>query len=357
MPNFETDQNFELRKADHVRLALDSDNQASNLSGLARVRLLHEAMPEINWTDISIESTLFGERIASPIFVSSMTAGHSEGEKLNFRIAEAAEKRGWVMGVGSQRKQLFDPEAVEEWARFRQRFPEVRILGNIGLSQLIEMSDGDVKDLVESVRASAIVVHTNPLQEALQPEGTPRFRGGFKRLENLTKSTQIPVILKEVGCGFSKRTLLKLKGINLRAVDVSGLGGTHWGRIEGRRAPNGILSGAAESFKDWGVSTVESLRSAVEIKPDYEIWASGGVRSGLDAAKLFALGAKFVGVAQPIMAAASQSVKAVEELMARYEYELKLAMFCTGSRAVQELRNHLEVRDGASGAVLPGGGG
>ena len=124
MPNLESDKKFESRKADHVRLSMDPASQTLNLSGLSKIRLIHEALPEMNWTDVSIEANLFGEKISSPIFVSSMTAGHSEGEKLNFRIAEAAEKRGWVMGIGSQRKQLFDNEAVQEWARFRQRFPE-----------------------------------------------------------------------------------------------------------------------------------------------------------------------------------------------------------------------------------------
>jgi isopentenyl-diphosphate Delta-isomerase len=347
MPNQESDKKFESRKADHVRLSMDPGNQTTNLSGLSRVRLIHEALPDINWTDLTIESSLFGEKTLSPIFVSSMTAGHAEGEKLNFRIAEAAEKRGWVMGIGSQRKQLFDAEAVKEWARFRGRFPELKIMGNIGLSQLIEMSNDDVLDLVDSVKASAMIIHTNPLQEALQPEGTPRFRGGFKRLEDLAKNTQVPIVLKEVGCGFSKRTLLKLKGIGLKAVDVSGLGGTHWGRIEGKRATNEVLAQTAESFKDWGISTIDSLRSAIDIKPDYEVWASGGVRSGLDAAKLFALGAKMVGIAQPVMLAASESTKAVEELLARIEYELKLSLFCTGSRSVLELRNHIEVREAA----------
>lgn len=343
MPQQESDKKFESRKADHVRLSMDAGNQTTNLSGLSRIRLTHEALPEINWSDISIEASLFGEKINAPLFVSSMTAGHSEGEKLNFRIAEAAEKRGWVMGIGSQRKQLFDADAVQEWARFRARFPELKIMGNIGITQLIEMSNEDVLDLVDSVKASAMIVHTNPLQEALQPEGTPRFRGGFKRLEELAKNTSVPIVLKEVGCGFSKRTLLKLKGIGLRAVDVSGLGGTHWGRIEGKRATNEVLAQTSESFKDWGIPTVDSLRSAIDVKPDYEVWASGGVRSGLDAAKLFGLGAKMVGVAQPVMMAAVESTKAVEELLTRLEYELRMALFCTGSRGVQELRNHIEV--------------
>ncbi len=345
MTNIESDKHFESRKADHVRLALDAQNQTEGLSGLTRVRLLHEALPEINWSDVSLETSLFGEKIPSPIFVSSMTAGHAQGAILNARIAEACEEHGWVMGIGSQRKQLFDQTAIQEWSTFRKRFQKLKVLGNLGLSQLIEISNEDVKDLADSIQASAMIIHTNPLQEAIQPEGTPQFKGGFKRLEDLARNLSIPVILKETGCGFSKRTLLKLKGIGLRVVDVSGLGGTHWGRIEGRRSSNNKLSAAAESFQDWGISTVESLRWAQEAKPDYEVWASGGVRSGLDAAKLFGLGAKMVGIAQPVMAAAMKDTQAVKDLFEKFEYELKLALFCTGSKGVQELRNHIEVKD------------
>ncbi len=342
----QVDKNFESRKADHIRFALDANSQGETLSGLARVRLIHEALPELNWSEVSLEASFFGEKISSPIFVSSMTAGHGQGELFNARIAEVAEEKGWVMGIGSQRKQLFDGKAIEEWQKFRLKFPKLKLMGNLGLSQLIEISNEDVKDLTDSIQASAMIIHTNPLQEAIQPEGTPQFRGGFKRLEDLARNLQVPVILKETGCGFSKRTLSKLKGIGLKAVDVSGLGGTHWGRIEGKRSQkNSAHAAGAEAFADWGISSIDSLRWAQEVKPDYEVWASGGVRSGLDAAKMFALGARLVGVAQPVMAAAQDSTLAVRRLFERFEYELKLALFCTGSRGVQELRNHIEVKD------------
>jgi len=347
MASVETDKNFESRKADHVRLALKSENQTQNLSGLSRVRLLHEALPDINFGDVTLETSFFGEKASSPMFVSSMTAGHSQSALLNSRIADAAEARGWVMGVGSQRKQLFDSQAIQEWQLFRQRFKKLKLLGNLGLTQLIEVTNDDVKDLVDSIEATGMIIHTNPLQEAIQPEGTPDFRGGFKRLEDLARNLQVPVILKETGCGFSKRTLLRLKGIGIRVVDVSGLGGTHWGRIEGKRAKSTGNFEISDTFKDWGISTVDSLRWAQEIKPDYEVWASGGVRSGLDAAKFFGLGAKMVGVAQPVMAAATKDSDTVHKLLEKLETELKLALFCTGSRSVQELRNHIEVKDEA----------
>lgn len=340
------DKNFEARKADHVRLALETKSQADGLSGLARVRLVHEALPEINWSEVSLDASFFGEKIPSPIFVSSMTAGHKQSELLNSRIAEAAEARGWVMGIGSQRKQIFDDSAAKEWTQFRQRFPKLKVMGNIGLSQLIEIPNEDVKYLADSIQASAMIVHTNPLQEVIQPEGTPQFRGGIKRLEDLSRNLQLPIVLKETGCGVSKRTLLKLKGLGLRAVDVSGLGGTHWGRIEGERSgADSIRANASEVFKDWGNSTVDSMKWAQEAKADYEVWASGGVRSGLDAAKLFALGAKMVGVAQPVMQAAVESSQAVHNLLEKLEFDLRIALFCTGSRSVQELRNHIEVKD------------
>ena len=150
-----------------------------------------------------------------------------------------------------------------------------------------------------------MIVHTNPLQECIQPEGTPHFKGGLQALENLCRDLAVPVILKETGCGFSRKTLEKLKGVGLAAVDVSGKGGTHWGRVEARRLPAGhVREAAGESFADWGHTTVDSLMAARGVEWPRELWASGGVRNGLDAAKLIALGADLVGLAKPVLEAA-----------------------------------------------------
>jgi isopentenyl-diphosphate delta-isomerase len=335
----ENPQQFENRKADHIRLALDSSTQTTGLSGLDRVRLEHEAFPEIDFDTVSLEHLLFSKSTSLPLFVSSMTAGHAGSVNLNLIMARVAEKRQWPMGVGSQRRQLTDQTADREWQEIRRSCPRVRFFGNIGLAQLVHTPTGDIRRLADSLQAEAMFVHTNPLQECFQPEGTPHFSGGYKAVGRLVEELGLPVIVKETGCGFSKATLQRLQSLGVAAVDVSGLGGTHWGRVEGGRSPVGEkLSRAALTFGDWGIPTVESLLDARELKPTYEVWASGGVRSGLDAAKLFAMGASMVGLAQPIIEAAVDGEEALDLRMELIEYELKTALFCTGSLNTRELR-------------------
>ena len=334
----ESPELFENRKADHIRLALEERMQATGGSGLDRIRLVHEAFPEIDFSQVSIETHLLGRATRVPFLVSSMTAGHAGSLNLNLILARVAEKRGWLMGVGSQRRQLTDPSADQEWAKIRAACPGARFLGNIGLSQLIRSKVAEIRRLADTLQAEAMIVHANPLQEALQPEGTPQFAGGFEALEHLVLELGIPVVVKETGCGFSDRTLARLKGLGVAAVDVSGYGGTHWGRIEGGRSADGeMLSLASETFREWGIGTVESLRAALELKADYEVWASGGIRSGLDAAKVLAMGAEAVGFAKPLIESALRGEAALDRTMERLEYELKTAMFCTGSKDINEL--------------------
>ena len=330
---------FEKRKADHIHLSLDSSNQASEHSDFSKVELVHEALPDLNFNEVDISSTSLNDDLKVPFFVSSMTAGHVAGVDLNLRLAKACQARGWLMGVGSQRRELSDVKAQEEWEQVRKIAPQVKLLGNIGISQLISLKNSQVESLVDSLQATAMIVHLNALQEGLQPEGTPHFRGGLDRISDLAETLSVPVILKETGCGFSKSTLEQILRTKVRAVDVSGLGGTHWGRIEGGRSQdNELLRAASETFKSWGISTVESVQNAVSLNPSFEVWASGGVRSGLDAAKMLAMGCESVGFAQPILEAALVSEERLFQVMRRFEFELKLALFCTGSANLNELK-------------------
>ncbi|MCB0414051.1 MAG: type 2 isopentenyl-diphosphate Delta-isomerase, partial [Bdellovibrionales bacterium] len=253
---------FEKRKQDHISASLDEKNEAKGLSGLQDVVLYHDALPEINFENVELQSKVFGQSLETPFLVSSMTAGHRDSLKLNTLIARCCSRMGWLMGVGSQRRELDDESALSEWRKLKQEVPEVRLMGNIGLSQLAQSSQQiyKIQKLVDNMEAFGFFVHTNPLQECIQPEGTPQFADGIRSLTELCDSLNVPVVLKETGCGFSKKTLNKLKNTPLAAVDVSGLGGTHWGRIEGDRCQNHeILEETSRSFKDWGVSTVESV--------------------------------------------------------------------------------------------------
>ncbi len=330
---------FELRKKDHIELALMPDNQADESNFFDQFTLVHEALPDFDFDDISIQSRRFGGAVEKPFIVSSMTAGHEQSVDINRHLVAACEQMGWAMGVGSQRRELTDREAAREWQTIRRDYSRVSLLGNLGIAQLITTPVVDIQRLTDALQAEALIIHCNPLQECIQPEGTPQFKGCWSALELLVKTLPLPVVVKETGCGFSVSTLKRLNDIGVAAVDVSGLGGTHWGRIEGHRAiGNSVRQQASTTFRHWGIDTLRSVKNACSIKPDYEIWGSGGVRNGLDAAKLLALGVSTVGFAKLMLVPALKSIEAVIALMASIEYELKVAMFCTGSCVLQDLQ-------------------
>jgi isopentenyl-diphosphate delta-isomerase len=214
----EPNKQFEARKRDHIRLSLSEENQATGESGLDRVLLIHEALPDLNLSEVTLAQTSLKTKYQTPFLVSSMTGGHADSTKLNALLARACAERGWRMGVGSQRKELGDPEAAREWRQIRKSAPQVSLLGNLGIAQLIHTKTSAVEKLVDSLEADAMIIHLNALQEALQPEGTTDFKGGFKALERLCKTLSVPVVVKETGCGFSRATLKRLKSSGVKAV-------------------------------------------------------------------------------------------------------------------------------------------
>ena len=330
---------FEQRKKDHIKLALEESQQAIKARDFDRIELLHDALPEINFEDVKLNIQSLGRDCATPFFVSSMTAGHKEGESINKRLAKACEEMGWRLGVGSQRRELKDPSAQKEWAKVRKLAPQAKFLGNIGLSQLIEIKKSDIERLIDNLEPEAFIVHLNPLQECLQGEGTPQFKGGIEAIQQLCEDIKIPVIVKETGCGFSPNSIKKLKKTKIAALDVAGLGGTHWGRVEAARLEKSdYRARSGQVFGNWGHGTVESLLAAKEEGLNCELWGSGGVRNGLDAAKLIALGAAQVGVAMPMMVAAQKGTREIVDLMKSFEFELKTALFCTGQRTIKEIQ-------------------
>jgi len=331
---------FEKRKVDHIRLSLDEKSQAQG-SGLEDIELVHEALPSFNLSDVSIQCSFNKEiSLSSPVFISSMTAGHPGSQKINEALASLSEKRHILMGVGSQRRQLEQESAVQEWENIRNKYPGALLMGNIGISELISTPTDRILNLMKSIQAIGFIVHLNPLQEALQPEGNPQFAGALQALEALKYKSSIPIIIKEVGCGMSEFTLKKLNQLGIDVIDVSGKGGTHWGRIEGFRNPiNSVKSNAAITFADWGQSTLKSMMNAMNIDMKAELWASGGVRTGLDVVKLLAMGAKKVGIAQGFLKAyfETESFESLESYLDQVEFEMRIAMFCCGAQNLDQL--------------------
>lgn len=330
---------IEKRKKSHLDLSLRPESQSFTDSCFDSLQLIHEAIPDLDFSDISIAQKGLGYSLKAPFFVSSMTGGWKESSQWNLKLAKACQSRGWAMGVGSQRSQLEDSKKAEEWRALRQACPDLILFGNIGLAQVLKFSTKEINLLVDSLKAQAMIVHCNPLQEAIQSEGTPQFKSGIQALKKLAKELPVPLIVKETGCGFSKQTLDRLTDLGLGAVDVSGLGGTHWGKIEGQRFDaKDFRFGIADTFGDWGISTLESLLYSLQEQRDYELWASGGMRTGVDAAKALSLGASLVGFAQPILKALQLGEEALNQFMSRLELELKVSLFCTGSASIKDLQ-------------------
>jgi len=322
---------FENRKKDHIRLALDSMSQGSVSSDFNRIRLLHSALPEINFSDVSLKTNILSHPFSSPHFVASMTAGHRQSVQINLNLAKAASQKNWMMAVGSQRRELDNDSFAQEWSEIRKQVPDVRFVSNIGISEVISEPVEKILKLTEGIQAVGIIVHVNPLQEVIQDRRNGLFKGGMQAIETLIKKSKLPVVVKEVGFGINEETISKLFSIGVQAVDLAGRGGTHWGLIEGARSTiEGLGPEVAQAFTDWGYSSVELLMSLQEHVLFNPIWASGGVRSGVDSAKCLALGARAVGIAQPLMKAAVHSELEVLKVMNLFDDQLRVAMFCMG---------------------------
>ena len=331
--------NHARRKADHIRINLDQDVDFSNLTtGLENYRFVHQALPEMNLDDVDASVTLFGKHLQAPLLISSMTGGTAQAERINLHLAEAAETAGIAMGLGSQRAGL---EESEQAATFQVRrvAPNILLFANLGAVQLNKgYTVEHCQRAVDMVEADALILHLNPLQEAVQADGDVHWAGLAKKIEAVCEKLSVPVIAKEVGWGVSPQTARLLADSGVAAIDVAGAGGTSWTKVESHRAPTARLRRIARAFADWGIPTAESLALVHETLPAMTLFASGGLRTGIDIAKCLALGADLCGMAGPFLRPATESAEAVADEIAATVHELSVAMFVAGAESVQALR-------------------
>lgn len=327
------------RKLEHLRINLERDVQArATTTGFERYRFVHEALPECALEDVDPSTVFLGRRLVAPLLISSMTGGVNEGWEINRRLAAAAQELGCAMGVGSQRVALDDPSAAR-FFQVRDVAPDIALFANLGAVQLnYGYGVDECRRAVEMIGADALILHLNPLQEALQPEGNRDFSGLLRRIEAVCASLGAPVIVKEVGCGISEATARRLASVGVAAIDVGGAGGTSWSAVEHHRAATAIGRRVSETFVDWGIPTAESVTMARRGAPGLPIVASGGLRTGLDAAKAIALGADLAGFAGPLLKAAAAGERDVVDLLSALIEELRLAMFCGGARSISNLK-------------------
>ncbi|MHC1628657.1 MAG: type 2 isopentenyl-diphosphate Delta-isomerase [Candidatus Nezhaarchaeales archaeon] len=331
------------RKVEHIEICLKEDVEMHfNTTGFDDVWLVHRCAPELNIDEIRLDVEFLGFKLKAPLMISAMTGGHPKTKHINEALAEVAEEMGLAMAVGSQRATLLDDKLVETFSIVRKKAPTTFIIANIGAAQLAAgLSIGDLRKIIDMIDANALNIHLNPAHEFSQISGDLKFKGVLQAIRRAAEAIDVPVIVKETGCGISREDAIKLVNeANVKAIDVAGAGGTSWCKVEALRAQmhgDVLKAKIAKSFMEWGIPTAISV---IEVKSavDVPVIASGGIRSGIDCAKAIAIGADLVGVALPVLKAVSQGKDALREYLYVMIEQLRGAMFLTGSRNLNDLK-------------------
>lgn len=340
------------RKKEGLEIPLQRNVQAKSTSThLEFVRFVHNALPEIDYEDIDTSTTFLDTSFGAPIIIDSMTGGTNEASKINARLGNLAERYGFAMGVGSQRAGLLNERLAETYAIARKNAPNAFLIANIGGAQLAKgLGMDEIKKIIDMIQANALAIHLNPLQELIQPEGEPRYKGVLNKISDVIEHISIPVIVKEVGAGISRDVAIRLQNIGVSSINVAGSGGTSWAAVEKLRA-EAVMDNTkihlGELFWDWGIPTALSIiqvRSAVKHTP---IIASGGLRNGLDFAKCLGLGASMCAMAYPFLRHANESVEKLFGFADTLLTELKSTMFLIGAPNVEAIKRSKYILTGA----------
>jgi isopentenyl-diphosphate delta-isomerase len=340
---------IEQRKAEHIQVSLEED-VASAYDYWDDVKLMHDALPEIDLDDIDTSTVIFGRKLACPLMVTAITGGHPLAENINRNLAEACANLRIGLGVGSQRPAL-EKGARKSYEVVREYDVPLRV-GNIGAPQLIPQRKKrafgmeDARKAIDMIDADLLAIHLNFLQEIAQPEGDTHARGCYEGIRSLSR--ELPILVKETGAGVSRQVAMRLKGIGIRGLDVAGAGGTSFSKVEGRRAArigDSRCERIAGTFAEWGIPAPVSVMWADVGLP---IIASGGIENGLQAAKGIVVGADCAGVARAVLREAMESREAVENKLSLIIEEMRIAMFLTGSKNVRELGNAQHIITGTT---------
>ena len=317
------------RKSDHIKICLENDVEYRKTNGFEKFEFEHNAIPELDFKDVDVSTRFLGKAFKAPIIIEAITGGSPESEKINKNLAKAAQELGIGMGVGSQRAALEHPE-VEHTYKVRDVAPDIFLLGNIGGAQL-EQWKNKANSLVEMINADALAIHLNTAQELAQKEGSRNFQNIIKNIKHVVDSG-VSVVVKEVGCGISASSAMKLESVGVAAIDIAGAGGTSWIKVDHFRRQNGM-----HNFLEWGIPTADCL-SQYKNKIKVPVIASGGIRNGLDVAKAIAMGASLAGLALPLLKPATKSSEAVKEKLEEMIRELRIAMLLVGAKNIEGLK-------------------
>ena len=329
------------RKSEHLDIVLHGDVQAlATTTGFEAIRFENVAAPELSLCAIDLSTPFLGATLAAPFLISSMTGGPQRAAGINLALADAAGRLGIALAVGSQRIAVEGGATGGFTRELRQRAGKMPILANLGAAQIRGPRGLDyARAAVDMIDANALIVHLNPLQEAVQAGGDRDWTGVLAAIEGVARALPVPVVVKEVGCGISGRIARQLVDAGVSVIDVAGAGGTSWAAVEAERAESARDKAIALAFRDWGIPTAMAVRDVRAACPDTTVIASGGLRTGIDAAKAIRLGADLAGLAAGILPAALDNADA---LVAHFEVlieQLRIACFCTGSAGLASLRH------------------
>lgn len=333
---------IENRKLDHIQICLEKNVQARHATtGFEDVFFVHRALPEIEKDKINLSTVAFNHKFSAPLIVGAMTGGTPEAMKINSIIAEAVEEIGLGMGVGSQRVAIEDPQLEKTFSIVRKKAPTAFLVANLGGPQLVKgYGVKEAKKAVDMMEADALAIHLNPLQEVVQPEGETNYTGALKKIGEIAKALDIPVIIKETGCGIAAEEAKMLENAGVAGIDVAGVGGTSWAAVEYHRAKetqDKSRQRLGEVFWDWGIPTAVSVVEVAQ-SVDQTVIASGGVRTGVDVAKAIALGADLSSLTSPILRPATKDSKEVKKALQLIIEELRNTMFLVGADSIQKLK-------------------
>ncbi len=329
------------RKADHINLALQTSHQAPVAAGFDRIRFEHNCLPELHSDEIDCSTVFLDQYCSAPLMIGAMTGGCERGDTINRHLAEAAQEAQIPMALGSQRAALQDGLAqnVRRWA------PKAILIGNLGGTQLLQHGVELAQRAVDSVQANAMIIHLNPLQELVQPNGDRDWRGVLNALEQCCATLTVPVIVKEVGAGIGPTAAQRLIDAGVKWIEVAGRGGTSWASIENARIDAPREQQIAAPFLNWGMDSAALIPQLRHQSSQLGLIASGGLRDGLDIARSLRLGANFSAIAQPFLQPALESSAAVIEKIDIFREQLRWAMFLTGSRDLKQLKKAALIND------------
>jgi isopentenyl-diphosphate delta-isomerase len=328
------------RKTDQIKINLEQDVHSAKTTGFEKIEFLHQALPELNLEKVDLSLNLFGKKLSAPILISSMTGGTEEAKKINRRLAQTAQDLRLAMGVGSQRVAFENPALIDTFSIARKVAPDILLFANLGAVQLNYGFDINMcRRAVDMLAADALILHLNPLQEAMQAGGNVNFSGLAKKIEVICRRLGVPVVVKEVGWGISQRTAKLLANCGVAAIDVAGAGGTSWSQVEMHRAADVLARDLAATFIGWGIPTVDSILNVRKAAPGMTIFASGGLKDGLDIAKSIALGATLGGLASKALKAAAVSREKTFEMFKLTQMQIMVTMFSSGIKNIRDLQN------------------